>query len=168
MDNGAASMFVGAAAGVVVRAATEADLDGLVASTAGLFAEDAATRDGLRNADWPQAHARAYEEGNLADPDVLVLVADHEGTIVGHLTGTFHAASPMWTAPKAHLVSLHVAAPWRGHDIGTRLVAEFRSWAAEKGAVQLRVSAYAANTAAIRFYQRHGFTPLETTLAVDL
>lgn len=51
---------------------------------------------------------------------------------------------------------------------GARLVEYFRSWAREKGAVQLRVTAYTANTGAIRFYRRHGFVPLETTLAVGI
>ncbi len=51
---------------------------------------------------------------------------------------------------------------------GSQLVEHFRSWAKEKGAVQLRVTAYTANTDAIRFYQRHGFAALETTLAVDI
>jgi hypothetical protein len=30
------------------------------------------------------------------------------------------------------------------------------------------VTAYTANAGAIRFYQRRGFAPLETTLAVDI
>ena len=44
----------------------------------------------------------------------------------------------------------------------------FRAWAADKGAVQLRVTAYTGNEGAIRFYQRHGFAPLESTFAADL
>ena len=42
--------------GVTVRKATVADIDGLVASITGLFAEDS-VRDKLRNPGWPQAHA---------------------------------------------------------------------------------------------------------------
>jgi GNAT superfamily N-acetyltransferase len=74
----------------------------------------------------------------------------------------------MWTAPRAHLISLHVQAPWRGQHVGAHLVERFKSWAADKGAVQLRVTAYTANQGAIRFYQRHGFAPLESTLALDI
>ena len=42
--------------GVTVRRATVADIDGLVASITGLFAEDG-VRDELRNRGWPAAHA---------------------------------------------------------------------------------------------------------------
>jgi GNAT superfamily N-acetyltransferase len=153
---------------VVVRAAVVADIDGLVASGVGLFAEDGAARDRLRNPGWPQAHAAAQHAKNLADPDMLVLVAECDGEVVGHLSGGFYAASVMWTAPRAHLISMHVMAPWRGQSVGTRLVERFRAWATDKGAVQLRVTAYTTNEDAVRFYQRHGFAPLESTFAADL
>jgi GNAT superfamily N-acetyltransferase len=153
--------------GVTVRRATVADINGLVASIAGLFAEDS-VRDRLRNPGWPQAHAVDDETENVANPDMLVLLAEHDGSVVGHLTGGFYAASAMWTAPRAYLISMHVMAAWRGQRVGSQLVEDFRSWAKEKGAVQLRVTAYTTNTGAIRFYQRHGFAPLETTLAVDV
>lgn len=153
--------------GVTVRRATVADIDGLVASISGLFAEDS-VRDRLRNPGWPQAHAADDETENVANPDMLVLLAELDGPVIGHLTGGFYAASAMWTSPQAILISMHVMAAWRGQHVGAQLVEYFRSWAKEKGAVQLRVTAYAANTGAIRFYQRHGFVPLETTLAVDI
>jgi GNAT superfamily N-acetyltransferase len=153
--------------GVIVRRATVADIHGLVASITALFAEDS-VRDELRNPGWPTAHAADDETQNMANPDVLVLLAELDGSVIGHLTGGFHAASAMWTRPRAHLISMHVMAAWRGQHVGAQLVEYFRSWAREKGAVQLRVTAYSANTGAIRFYQRHGFAPLETTLAVDI
>jgi GNAT superfamily N-acetyltransferase len=154
--------------GISVREAVAADIAGLVASGTELFLEDGAARDRLRNPGWPQAHAEDYEAGNLANPDMLALVAEHDRNIIGHLTGGFYPASGMWTAPRAHLISLHVTAPWRGQNIGAQLVEQFRSWASDKGAVQLRVTAYTANQGAIRFYQRHGFAPLESTLALDI
>ena len=46
----------GSMQGVTVRRATVADIDGLVASITGLFAEDG-VRDELRNRGWPAAHA---------------------------------------------------------------------------------------------------------------
>lgn len=153
--------------GVTVRRATVADIDSLVVSITELFAEDS-VRDRLRNSRWPQDRAAGDEAENIANPDALVLLAELDGSVIGHLTGGFHAASTMWTAPKATLISMHVMAPWRGQHVGMQLFEHFRAWAKEKGAVQLRVTAYTANSGAIRFYQRHGFGPLETTLAVDI
>ena len=57
---------------------------------------------------------------------------------------------------------------WRSQGIGSQLVDRFKAWANTRGVAQLRVSAYTANEAAIRFYRRHGFVPLDTTLALSL
>src|SRR5579872_5986680 len=104
----------------------------------------------------PQAQAAHDEAENIANPDILVLLAERDGSVIGHLTGGLYAASAMWTRPRAVLISMHVMAAWRGQHVGAQLVDYFRSWAKEKGAVQLRVTAYTANTGAIRFYQRQG------------
>jgi GNAT superfamily N-acetyltransferase len=157
-----------AADDVVIREATTADIDGLVASNAALFAADAAARDPLRNPGWPEAHAAEHVAGTLADPAMLVLAAEAGGAVIGHLTGVFLPASAMWTVPRAELFSMHVMAPWRGQGIGSRLVGRFRAWAGARGVGQLRVSAYTANEGALRFYRRHGFTSLDTTLTLDI
>jgi len=74
----------------------------------------------------------------------------------------------MWTAARAELVSTFVSASHRGQGIGTRLVEDFIAWSRDRGAARLHVSAYAANSAAIHFYQGHGFVPLSIELTVDL
>jgi len=148
--------------------ATSSDLDGLVASSNGLIAEDGAPRDRLRNADWPRLHGTKWCADNLANPDRLVLAAVAGQEVVGHLLGAFAGPSAMWVAPRADLVSMYVMPAWRGEGIGSRLVEGFVSWARGRGASQLRVTAYVANVGAVRFYQRHGFVPLETTFAMDL
>ncbi len=48
------------------------------------------------------------------------------------------------------------------------LVEDFIVWSRDRGAARLHVSAYAANSAAIHFYQGHGFVPLSIELTVDL
>jgi hypothetical protein len=69
--------------GVTVRKATAADIDGPVASITGLFAVDS-VRDRLRNPDWPQAHAADDETKNVANSDMLVLLAERDGSVIGH------------------------------------------------------------------------------------
>jgi ribosomal protein S18 acetylase RimI-like enzyme len=152
----------------VIRPATPADLDALVASSEGLFAEDAATRDPLRNPAWPKTHARKTYADNLTNPNMLVLVADVDDTVVGHLTAGYYPASDMWLAPRADLISFYLQPAHRSAGIGTQLAEAFKTWAKTRGATQLRVTAYATNKPAIRLYQHLGFTPLEITLASDL
>jgi GNAT superfamily N-acetyltransferase len=99
---------------------------------------------------------------------MLVLVADHDGEVVGHLLGAYHDSSDMWLVARAHLISMFVQPVWRGQSIGSRLVGEFAAWASSRGAAQMRVTAYTANNGAIRFYQRHGFVQLESTFATPV
>ena len=153
---------------IEIRSATQDDVEGVVASSSGLFAEDAATRDRLRNAHWPRLHGAKWSAANIADPNRLVLIAAVGQQVVGHLLGAFAGPSEMWVAPRADLVSMYVMPDARGQGVGSQLVGGFVAWARDRGASQLRVTAYTANEGAIRFYQRHGFAPLETTFAVDL
>ncbi len=154
--------------GIDIRPAGAADVPGLAALSAALFAEDGATRDRLRNTDWPRDNGRAWVAGLLAAPDALVLVAaGRDGTAVGYLIGQFYASSAMWTGARTELVSTYVAPEFRGQNLGGRMVEAFFAWSRDRGAQRFQVSAYAANEPAIRFYRRHGFVPLSVELAAD-
>ncbi|MEV8371421.1 GNAT family N-acetyltransferase [Kribbella sp. NPDC056861] len=151
-----------------VRPATSVDLDGLVASTAALFAEDGAARDSLRNADWPAAHGLEWCTDLLADPQALVLVAVSGDEVAGHLVGSFSEPSDMWTGSRAELVSMYVRGELRGQGVGGQLVDAFVEWAKSRGAAQLHVTAYATNEAALRLYASRGFAARSITLAAEL
>ena len=151
---------------VTVRTAVAGDLDGVVASCTALFAEDAGTRDPLRNKNWPATYGSEWASGLIADPESLVLVATTDG-VVGHLIGKFLPASEMWIAPRAELVSMYVRPEARGGGVAGRLIDAFVAWARERGAARLEVSAYAANETALRVYQRHGFHPHSVLLTTD-
>ncbi|MEV8630176.1 GNAT family N-acetyltransferase [Streptosporangium sp. NPDC051023] len=154
--------------GIVVRPATAADLDGVVACSSALFAEDAGTRDPTLNVSWPRQYGQARFAEALGDPERLVMVAEDEGGIVGHLTGSLSGPTPMRPVTVATLGSIYVRPAYRGQKIGSRLVAEFRTWAALHGAQYAGVTAYASNEAAIRFYQRNGFGTRSVVLETPL
>lgn len=154
--------------GVVVRPATAADLDGVVACSSALFAEDAGRRDPSLDVNWPREHGLAHFTSALGDLARLVMVADDGGRIVGHLTGSVSGPTSMRPVPVATLGSIYVQPPYRGRKIGSRLVAEFRTWAGGNGAQYAGVTAYAGNEAAIRFYQRNGFATRSVVLETAL
>jgi GNAT superfamily N-acetyltransferase len=152
---------------IAIRRAEAGDLDGLAASSAALFAEDG-VRDRLRDQRWPSGHGAAWIAELSVNPHALLLAAVVDGTVVGHLVGLYQPASPMWLGARAELVSTYVTPDLRGNGAGARLVEHFTTWARERGATRLHVTAYTANAHAVRFYRRHGFTPLSTVLAADL
>ncbi|MBG0833468.1 GNAT family N-acetyltransferase [Planomonospora sp. ID67723] len=145
--------------GVAVRLAETRDLDGVVACSSALFAEDAGTRDPALNVNWPKEYGAATFAGAMEDPDRLVLVADDGGRIVGHLTGSLSGPTPMRPVMVATLGSMYVQPHYRGRKIGARLVEEFRAWARGHGAQYAGVTAYAGNEGAGRFFERNGFAP---------
>ncbi|MGC4941678.1 GNAT family N-acetyltransferase [Kribbella sp. DT2] len=151
---------------VTVRTAIAGDLDGVVASCSALFAEDAGTRDPLRNKNWPATYGGEWARGLLADPESLVLVATTD-VVVGHLIGKFLTASEMWTAPRAELVSMYVRPETRGGGVAGLLIDGFVAWARERGAARLEVNAYAANETALRVYERRGFRRHSVLLTTD-
>lgn len=148
----------------VIRKAVIEDIEGLVACSTGLFAEDAGTRDPTLSQDWPRLHAAESFRSSIGDESRLVLVAEDDGKVVGHLTGGLTEASDIRPIRVATLGSMYVMPTHRGAGVGAQLAEAFRGWAAEAGADRLAVSAYATNEAAIRFYQRQGFTPRTVVL----
>lgn len=74
----------------------------------------------------------------------------------------------MRPAPIAEIGNHYVHPDHRGHGLGEQLVQRFARWAREQHADSAEVSAYTANSRAIRFHQRHGFAPQELTLRADL
>ncbi len=140
-----------------IRPAVAADLPAVVRFSAGLFAEDAGTRDPHSDPTWPDREGAAYFGAALADDRAHVLIAD-DGEPRGYLLGRLRPPSP--TRPGvvlAELESMFVAAGHRSSGVGEQLVEAFAAWAGERGVDALLVSAYAANDGARRFYGRTGF-----------
>ncbi len=154
---------------MTVRLATAADLDGFVASAAALFAEDGGTRDPHVDTTWPARHGHEYYAAAIAAPDVLCLVAVADDRIVGHLLGRLKGPNPTRpTVVGAELESVRVAEDRRGSGVGGELNAAFVAWARDRGVTEVTVHAFASNTAAIGFYQAHGYVPASLQLALAL
>lgn len=153
---------------VTIHHAEPTDLAGVQADVVALFTEDSGARDATISRDWPQSHAAAWLEDQMASERKVLLIARSDGQ-VGYLAGELLAPSAMRTVSVAVLVSMYVRPAFRGRGVGRRLVEAFGDWARERRAERMSVTAFAANTDAVRFYERFGFTPRQIQLetAVD-
>ena len=149
---------------VIVRRARTEDIPGLVDSSSGLFAEDGGPRDPGLNTEWPRRHGAEAFAASLENPARLLLAAEYDGEVVGHLSGSVSEPSAMRPVRSATLVALYVRPEHRRARVGARLVGEFLAWARGSGAEEVQVTASHANADGIRFYQRHGFLPHSLTL----
>ena len=84
--------------------------------------------------------------------------------VVGHLTGILEDPSVMHIDPVAELRSMYVRPEYRDSGLGSELVHQFLAWARANAVQRVSVTAYASNAAALRFYERQGFTPHEVVL----
>ncbi len=142
--------------------ATEELIPELVASVGALFAEDGGRHDPSMDADWPARDGAAYYR-ELLDTG-LCLLARADDQPAGHLAGRLRTSEIRPGTRVAVLESMRVAEQCRRTGLGSDLVAEFTEWATRNGATEFRVTAFAANEAAIAFYRSHGFAPFELTL----
>ncbi|NYH93436.1 GNAT family N-acetyltransferase [Actinopolymorpha rutila] len=146
-----------------IRVAKPADIPPLSELNAGLFAEDAGTRDPFVAAEWPGRDT--YVAELVADGRRNVaFVADVDGAAVGYLVGRLQDAGDFRPVVTAVLESMYVRPDRRDAGVGTALVHTFLAWANESGAGRVSVNAYCANTGAIRFYERFGLRSKTVTL----
>ncbi|WP_328616082.1 GNAT family N-acetyltransferase [Amycolatopsis sp. NBC_00355] len=147
---------------MTVSVCTPEEVPQLVASVAGLFAEDGGVRDPFMDTGWPAREGTAYYIDLVKDPGCLCLLAAGGG---GHLVGRLCRPNPLRPgAVTAELESLRVDPGHRRAGVGGELVAAFFAWAAESGANETRVKAFAANRGALEFYRAQGFEPFDITL----
>lgn len=155
---------------VTIRTAETPDIDQLVRFEGALFTVDAVVHEPLADPTWPAREGRQDFERLLADGRCLVLVADGPtGVCVGHLVGYLAEPSPTRVpATYAVLRSLYVDPAHQRSGIGTALVDGFLGWASGHGCAEAHVDAYAANTGAHAFYERHGFAPRSVSRVLTL
>ncbi|GHJ54959.1 hypothetical protein Nm8I071_42660 [Nonomuraea sp. TT08I-71] len=96
-----------------------------------------------------------------AGRDAVLVAEDHDGRVVGMIEVLPLSDPPehqiLRPEPSAqvHTVVLPDA---RGLGVGSALLAAAQRWAADRGITYLSAGIHHRNTAAVRFYRRHGYT----------
>lgn len=99
---------------------------------------------------------RRFAAMQPAGPDVLRLVAEVDGAVVGLIEAGMRRDEHNGFAG-TYVNELAVAERWRGRGIGTRLLAEAERWARDHGAMGMALDTLATNEGARRLYERLGF-----------
>lgn len=150
-----------------IRQAVAADLDAIRELNLELFRKEFAEFDKTLDCSYPASSAgREYFAHRISAVDGCALVAEDDGRVVGYLAGGFRQTEPyrLDFGPLAELETMFVEEPRRNQKIGAGLMAGFIGWCRENKIARIRVAASPGNTAGIRFYQRHGFAPLDLVL----
>lgn len=137
---------------VAFREATRADVARIVAMLA-----DDVLGAGREQADLAVYHA-AFETMR-AEGNNLLIVGEAEGEIVATYQITFISGLSLSAARRAQIEAVRVAAKTRGHGLGAALLADAEARARAAGCTLIQLTSNATRTDALRFYERHGFTP---------
>lgn len=128
---------------VVLREATLADLDALVAIEEECFASDRLSRRRMKH--WILAQNR------------VLLVAEDQVGLLGYGLALLHRGTRL-----ARLYSIAVSPRTRGTGLGTQLLKALEAGAAEKGRLFMRLEVARDNESAIALYQNHGYQIFDT------
>jgi GNAT superfamily N-acetyltransferase len=97
----------------------------------------------------------------LADPDLICLVAEAEGALVGQITllPAAHAPHPVEDPSLGHISNLFVRRDHWGTGVAAQLHSGALDAAAARGFKELRLFVAAGQARARRFYEREGWRP---------
>ncbi|HXF36481.1 MAG TPA: GNAT family N-acetyltransferase [Actinomycetota bacterium] len=109
---------------------------------------------------------RKYEAAMGRD-DAVVLVAEHEGEVVGMAYGEVHVPSRFSDERALEISGVVVHHGHRGRGVGRALVQEAGSFARERGVPWVTLKVFAQNRGAMDFWANLGFTPRVVQLAAS-
>jgi ribosomal protein S18 acetylase RimI-like enzyme len=117
----------------------------------------------------PRAYA-SFLGTQLANPEVVVLVAEQEGRVVGYAYAGLEGTDYMQLrGPAGAVYDIVVDPSWRGRGVGRALLERVIAELAARGAPRVVLSTAAQNEAAQRLFAHAGFrrTMIEMTRELD-
>ena len=148
-----------------LRAAALDDLPQLYAFEQGIVAAERPFDPTLR-----PGEIHYYDLGALvADPDACVLVMEHAGRLVACGFARLRESKPYLDhARHAYLGFMYVVPELRGRGLNRRILDGLVTWARERGLHEVQLDVYAENRAALRAYEKSGFTANLVEMRLDL
>ena len=96
----------------------------------------------------------------LADPNTNLQLMEHDGRIVGCGYAQLRPSESAFVHDKhAYLGFMYVEPDARGQGVNKKIVESLISWSRDRGVDDFYLEVYVENRAAIRAYEKVGFTP---------
>jgi GNAT superfamily N-acetyltransferase len=96
----------------------------------------------------------------IEDENTCLMVIDNEGQVIGCGYGQIRPSKPAYIhSYNCYLNFMYVDSNHRGKGLVVRLIEEIGAWSKSKGVTDFYLDVYADNPAAIRAYEKLGFSP---------
>lgn len=98
-------------------------------------------------------------EKMITAPDVELLVAEINNKVVGSGYARIENAKPFLQHNRhAYLGFMYIMPQWRGKGINKKILDALTNWVQQHNITELRLDVYQPNIAAIKAYEKAGFT----------
>ena len=97
----------------------------------------------------------------IADPLVQLVVAEYTGQLIGCGYARIEESKHYLRHQRhAYLGFMYVEPEWRGKNINQMIIENLRVWTIAKGLTEMRLEVYVKNVAALKAYEKAGFSQL--------
>ena len=148
-----------------LRLAQPDDLPILLEFEQGVIEEERPCNDSIK-----KTNANYYDLNDLiADPNTCLQLVDHDGRVVGCGYAQLRPSEAAFVHDKhAYLGFMYVEPDVRGQGINKMIIESLISWSRDRGVYDFYLNVYTENPAAIRAYEKVGFTPLLVEMKLNL
>jgi RimJ/RimL family protein N-acetyltransferase len=140
---------------IIIRKAEAKDLDTLLVFEQGVINAERPFDPTLKT-----GHTHYYDiEKMITAPDVELVVAELDNELIGSGYARIEDAKPyLQHTQHAYLGFMYVVPQHRGKGVNKMVIDALAAWSASQHITELRLDVYQQNEAAIKAYERCGFT----------
>jgi GNAT superfamily N-acetyltransferase len=141
---------------IVVRPAASTDLDVLLKFEQAMIEAERPFDNAIREGE----DVRYYDlEGLIASDGAEIVVAEFDGEIIGSGYARIES-SKAYVKHRQHsyLGFMYVVPEHRGKGVNKKIIDVLESWSGSRGVSELRLEVYVENAAAIRAYEKAGYS----------
>ncbi|MEP7256104.1 MAG: GNAT family N-acetyltransferase [Ferruginibacter sp.] len=140
---------------IIIRKATLNDLDTLLVFEQGVIYAERPFDPTLK-----KEHTHYYDiENMITATDVEIVVAELDGEVIGSGYARIENAKPyLQHLQHAYLGFMYVVPAHRGKGINKMIIDALAAWSVTQNITELRLDVYQENEAAIKAYEKTGFT----------
>lgn len=150
---------------IAIRPASPADLPRLLEFEQGVIAAERPFARNLKD-----GSVTYYDiEQLISDAAAELLVAEHNGTVIGCAYARITASKPHFKQRFfAYLGFMYIEPQYRGMAINKRLIEALMDWSKSRGVYELSLEVYCENAAAISAYKKAGFSENTMEMRIEL
>ena len=148
-----------------LRLAQPDDLPILLEFEQGVIEEERPCDDSIK-----KTNANYYDLSDLiADPNTCLQLVEHDARVVGCGYVQLRPSEAAFVHDKhAYLGFMYVEPGVRGQGINKMIIESLISWSRDRGVYDFYLNVYTENPAAIRAYEKVGFTPSQVEMKLNL